>query len=836
VAIVGGSGSRLSWGAIEFYEAGVGVAITTTSLSDTLIGQAYAASTLTATGGIPPYVFSIVGSSLPPGLNLAGGVISGTSTAAGTYPFTVMVTDSSSPAQSNYQSLSIFVAAPLAIQAASLPNAVTGQAYAQPITATGGLGTRIWSLVTGALPPGMTVAPDGTVTGIASVTGAFTFTVRVQTPSGFDEEQFNLMLVAPVPGNESIWTTTFPPGGSIVAGGLDIDPTSAGGDLYAAPAMRGLYKSTDAGTAWASILDHVQTLPFDRSGINNMAFGPTGVLYVMAHGSIYRSHDRGGTWTWSSAGLGQWVMSVLPATSSVLYAATSVAGVYRSTDGGMSWTSANSGLPLETIWALAAVPGSSSVIYAGTEYSGLYKTTDGGDTWAGVAVESGSPLTRVEAVAIDPLLPTRMYVTGSSAGQDGMWRSLDGGLTWVRLQVPVSNGYRNGKSLAVHPHVAGTVYFLSGNQVLKSVDGGDTWPSAVPFPGLFGGATSIRVHPMNDDWVFAGTDSGMYRSLNAGASWEQANAGMRAVSLPHSAAHSVHVDLSDANYVYAGTNGGGSRSVNGGQAWETMGLPESWARTIVTHPAAPGRVYALGGNLWRSDSNGASGTGRWVQPDNGVYCCSGEGDLALHPTDPNTLYRAMTGARGGQDTGVFKSTNGGETWAAAGMTGLSVHTLAVHPSDGNTLYAGVPTWSGPNGGIYKTTNGGATWVKLGGGLPAEINPNQIVVHPLDPSIVYVGSETSNGGVYKSLDGGATWTRVLSENVNSVAVDPANLGTVYAATWNSGGFYRSLDGGSTWAPVNEGLPRQHGLESIAFMPSDPTRLFLGTTGGVYVRRF
>jgi photosystem II stability/assembly factor-like uncharacterized protein len=87
-----------------------------------------------------------------------------------------------------------------------------------------------------------------------------------------------------------------------------------------------------------------------------------------------------------------------------------------------------------------------------------------------------------------------------------------------------------------------------------------------------------------------------------------------------------------------------------------------------------------------------------------------------------------------------------------------------------------------------------------------------------------------------VDAGATWTRVLSENVNSVVVDPTNPSIVYAATWNAGGFYRSLDGGSTWTALNEGLPRQFGLESIAFSPVDPTRLFLGTTGGVYVRRF
>lgn len=78
--------------------------------------------------------------------------------------------------------------------------------------------------------------------------------------------------------------------------------------------------------------------------------------------------------------------------------------------------------------------------------------------------------------------------------------------------------------------------------------------------------------------------------------------------------------------------------------------------------------------------------------------------------------------------------------------------------------------------------------------------------------------------------------MLSENVNSVAVDPGDANVVYAATWNSGGFYRSTDGGTTWVRRNEGLPKQLGLESIAMDPVTPQRLFLGTTGGIFVRRF
>lgn len=190
-----------------------------------------------------------------------------------------------------------------------------------------------------------------------------------------------------------------PYGGNIIAGGLDIDPMSTAGDLYAAPQWRGLYKSADAGTSWASIVDHVDSLPFDRTNIADVALGPTGVLYVAASGGISRSFDRGGTWTSLNTGIPYYIRRVVPFTSSVIYAGSDLGGVYRSLDGGSSWTAVNGVLPANSsIRALAVVPGATDVmIYAGTESSGLFRSINGGNTWAALG---NSTLTRVDAIAV----------------------------------------------------------------------------------------------------------------------------------------------------------------------------------------------------------------------------------------------------------------------------------------------------------------------------------------------------------------------------------------------------------------------------------------------------
>jgi len=155
--------------------------ITTTTLPAATVGVAYS-QTLAASGGTLPYAWSVSAGALPGGLALdpAPGVISGTPTTAETANFTVMVTDSSVPAATDTQALSIVVSAPgspLTITTTTLPDAVFGTAYSQTLAASGGTPPYSWSISAGALPSGVALSAAGVISGAPLVSGSFNFTV-----------------------------------------------------------------------------------------------------------------------------------------------------------------------------------------------------------------------------------------------------------------------------------------------------------------------------------------------------------------------------------------------------------------------------------------------------------------------------------------------------------------------------------------------------------------------------------------------------------------------------------------------------------------------------------
>jgi len=157
--------------------------ITTSSLPPGSTGAAYS-QTLAATGGTAPLTWSILTGSLPAGLTLNGATITGTPTAVNFSSFTVRVSDSSSPQQTAERTLSISVTAPLTITTASpLPNGAVGVAYSQTLAASGGTTPFTWSISAGALPSGMTLSPGGTLTGMPTEAGSFSFTASVSDTS-----------------------------------------------------------------------------------------------------------------------------------------------------------------------------------------------------------------------------------------------------------------------------------------------------------------------------------------------------------------------------------------------------------------------------------------------------------------------------------------------------------------------------------------------------------------------------------------------------------------------------------------------------------------------------
>jgi photosystem II stability/assembly factor-like uncharacterized protein len=215
--------------------------------------------------------------------------------------------------------------------------------------------------------------------------------------------------------------------------------------------------------------------------------------------------------------------------------------------------------------------------------------------------------------------------------------------------------------------------------------------------------------------------------------------------------------------------------------------------------------------------------------------------VAGHADQPLTYYFGATGG------GVWKTTDGGINWrcvsdtkdksAPSAFKSSSVGALAVAPSDPNVVYCGMGETDirgniAMGDGVYRSTDGGETWKHLG--LKETHAIGRIVVHPKDPDVVYVAAlghvfgTNKERGVYRSTDGGATWKQVLYKNDKvgavSLVIDPSNPRVLYTAFWEASrnawsmssggkvedgsGMYKSMDGGDTWTELtrNPGLPK------------------------------
>ncbi|HYP08848.1 MAG TPA: putative Ig domain-containing protein [Bryobacteraceae bacterium] len=199
--------------------------VVTTSLSGGTVGQGYSAS-LSATGGTPPYSWSVSAGSLPAGLTLASnGSISGTPTTAGTSTFTARVTDAAN--QSATRSLQIAIAAaptPPTVVTTSLPNATVGVEFAQTLSATGGRAPYSWSVASGAIPPGLSLDPAGRLAGVPSNAGSYSFTIRVTDADSRTGERPFTMSVAP-----ALSISSCPTGTGLVGTNYQASLAAAGG-------------------------------------------------------------------------------------------------------------------------------------------------------------------------------------------------------------------------------------------------------------------------------------------------------------------------------------------------------------------------------------------------------------------------------------------------------------------------------------------------------------------------------------------------------------------------------------------------------------------------------
>jgi photosystem II stability/assembly factor-like uncharacterized protein len=197
------------------------------------------------------------------------------------------------------------------------------------------------------------------------------------------------------------------------------------------------------------------------------------------------------------------------------------------------------------------------------------------------------------------------------------------------------------------------------------------------------------------------------------------------------------------------------------------------------------------------------------------------GALSIRPDIPTTIYAGTWG-------GVFRSTDGGESWNAvnSGLTSLIVPALSIRPDTPTTIYAGTY-----GGGVFRSTDGGESWTAVNSGL-TNLDVNALSIRPDTPTTIYAG--TYGGGVFRSTDGGESWNAVNSGLTNldvlALAIRPDTPTTIYAGTY-SGDVFRSTDGGDTWTAINNGLTSFY-VNALSIRPDTPTTIYAGTYGGVF----
>ena len=180
-------------------------------------GVAYS-DPLTVTGGTGPFAWSVSAGSLPPGLTLSPptGVLSGTPSAAGSYSFTVKVTDAGG--QSATEATTVVIAARPALSFTAPPSGQVGVAYSDTLTVTGGTGPFAWSVPAGSLPPGLTLGPSsGVLSGTPAAAGSYAFTVQVTDADGVTAtESVTLVIGAgPLVIAATADTSSAAPGGTV---------------------------------------------------------------------------------------------------------------------------------------------------------------------------------------------------------------------------------------------------------------------------------------------------------------------------------------------------------------------------------------------------------------------------------------------------------------------------------------------------------------------------------------------------------------------------------------------------------------------------------------------
>lgn len=663
------------------------------------------------------------------------------------------------------------------------------------------------------------------------------------------------------------------------------DPVNPGRVYATSISGTGTFRTDDAGGSWTRIdSSGMPTLWADELVMHPR--NPDRIYNVSDTSNIFSTDDSGGRWRVTQTAFrfsSVYAFALDPHDSDVIYASKNGYAIYKSEDGGRHWRILRESP--DYTYSIAVAPSDPDVLYSGynckpfEDAGAIYRSADAGESWLRKELDLVHPSRNINAVVVDPLDADTLYV---ATMKNGVLKSSDGGDTWCTANVGLRS--LDVLSLAIHPSDPGTLYagLAEGAGVFKSIDAGETWqevntgiriecPSflqrvgqvslgirleksptfisgnyySIPWTAF----TSIAIAPSDPETVYASDfHLGLYRSLDAGASWELTNGDNDELARINVRKIAVHPGA--ANTVFVSSDQGVFESTDGGRNWsaKATGLPTMDVHTVACGQG--GRLYAgsKGCGVLRFEE----AVGQWMQtPELGdwgqhwpvwnraMYQYTA---LLIDPHDPQLFYVGTFPA------GIFKSVDGGKTWSDKNLTFTNdgIMCMVVHPEIPDLIYTG--TYNG----VSRSLDGGESWEMISEGMPPELWVFSIAFDPTNPTIMYAAAKngTNKGGgedgfhgtVVKTTDGGNHWVEIVDgldrgNEFYTIIAWPRNPSVLFLASQNDGVFV-SVDAGASWSPLNAGLltlVAGHGPNVAAPLTYSPTEeaLYLGTYGfGVF----
>jgi photosystem II stability/assembly factor-like uncharacterized protein len=331
-------------------------------------------------------------------------------------------------------------------------------------------------------------------------------------------------------------------------------------------------------------------------------------------------------------------------------------------------------------------------------------------------------------------------------------------------------------------------------------------------PSRGGRVTTVTGVPSQPKTFYMGVASGgLFRTTDAGAAWVPITDG----KVPLGSTGCVAVAESNPNVIYLGTGSDGVRS-----------------------------NVSAGRGVYKSSDSGQ--TWNFI----GLYNAGQIGSVRIHPMNPDIVWVSAVGDafKSNPERGVFKTTDGGQTWRKVLFLSDNVGSMDVElqPGNPNVVYAWMSRlerkpWTiisgSREGGFYKSTDGGEHFSKVSDGLPSElIGKANLAVTPANPNRIYALVEAKpGGGLYRSDDAGQSWSQVNSQGsliqrpfyYTTLGADPTNADVVYAG---AEGFFKSIDAGKTFTAFRTPHGDNH---DIWINPKDNQLMIQSNDGGANV---